>query len=646
MAPRRRSRGAPLPPPPTRFRAPRAARAHGPRAPPGALRRACGRSGVPPNRAANPSAARGRARASGRRTPRDDVHRSVAAPPPASVPRATSSTRATRPGGRTLPSNAARRALRAVRSRGRNPAAVRDGNVRREIARDHPGRLRRPHTNLPHVVAKSNRDVVVLRRFRIDRDAERRARLVLAAIAPADRAGLVVEHGEPLPQVIGDGVRHLRLPVLLGERKHTGLHRRERRMEAHHDTSFLLTSYWLLPVRVHEQRQQRAIRPAGGLDHERQVTLFVRLIDVLEPLSREFLMLAEVEVAAIVDAFDLLRSEGTAEIEFDVERGAGVVGQFPFPVLMELQPRLVEPEPAVPGHAGSPPLLEPLHIGAGLDEELHLHLLEFARAEDEIPRRDFVAECLPDLRDAERHFLPRRLLHVEEIHVRSLGRFGTQVDRGGGVFHRAHVRLEHQVKLTRLRQLALAVLARLLARLPRAVRVLQLVGAKAALAEFAVHERIDEPTDVPARLPHARMHKDRGIETLDVVARAHHRVPPALLQVALQLDAERTVVPDGAKAAVDLGGLKNEPTPLGERHEFFHEIGEGHESRETGAGGRLDLPVISPGGRQTSTIKRRTAALSPDSCQAPAFRQPPLYRSARQSVMRSLSDSYSLAAVR
>src|ERR1019366_4554414 len=112
--------------------------------------------------------------------------------------------------------------------------------------------------------------------------------------------------------------------------------------------------------------------------------------------------------------------------------------------------------------------------------------------------------------------------------------------------------LEHQVELARLRELALAVFTRLLARFLEALRVLQLVRAKAALARLAVDQRIDEAADVSARLPHAWMHQDRGVQPLDVVARAHHRVPPALLQVALLLDAERTIVPHRAEAAVDL----------------------------------------------------------------------------------------------
>ena len=37
-----------------------------------------------------------------------------------------------------------------------------------------------------------------------------------------------------------------------------------------------------------------------------------------------------------------------------------------------------------------------------LDEELHLHLLKFTHAEDELARDDFVAEGLSDLGNAKR----------------------------------------------------------------------------------------------------------------------------------------------------------------------------------------------------------------------------------------------------
>jgi hypothetical protein len=66
----------------------------------------------------------------------------------------------------------------------------------------------------------------------------------------------------------------------------------------------------------------------------------------------------------------------------------------------------------------------PLHLGAGLDEELHLHLLELPHAEDELPRDDLVAEGLAGLRDAEGDLHARALLHVQEVHEDALCRFG------------------------------------------------------------------------------------------------------------------------------------------------------------------------------------------------------------------------------
>ena len=86
--------------------------------------------------------------------------------------------------------------------------------------------------------------------------------------------------------------------------------------------------------------------------------------------------------------------------------------------------------------------------------------------------------------------------------------------------------------------------------------ILRVVGAKALFTVLAIDERVGEPGDVAARLPHARVHEDGRIEPLDVVARADHRVPPPVLDVPLELDAERAVVPHGPGAAIDLGRLE------------------------------------------------------------------------------------------
>ena len=134
---------------------------------------------------------------------------------------------------------------------------------------------------------------------------------------------------------------------------------------------------------------------------------FVGLLEVLELLAGELLVPAEVEVAAVVDPLDLLPAEG--ELVLDVERGAGVVRQLVGAVLVPAQPRRARGRASwCHCHPPLPPVLEPLRVGARLDEELHLHLLELARPEDEVARRDLVAERLADLRDAERNLLPGR----------------------------------------------------------------------------------------------------------------------------------------------------------------------------------------------------------------------------------------------
>src|SRR5205807_460926 len=101
-----------------------------------------------------------------------------------------------------------------------------------------------------------------------------------------------------------------------------------------------------------------------------------------------------------------------------------------------------------------------------------------------------------------------------------------------------------QVEHARLGELALLCFTRPLARLLVTARILELVGTEAALARAAVHERIGEAGDVAAGFPRARMHEDRGVQSFDVIAHPHHRLPPRVLEIFLQLDAERAIIPD------------------------------------------------------------------------------------------------------
>src|SRR5262249_36521425 len=98
------------------------------------------------------------------------------------------------------------------------------------------------------------------------------------------------------------------------------------------------------------------------------------------------------------------------------------------------------------------------------------------------------------------------------------------------------------------------------------------------LALTARLHRIRESPYVPARFPHLRVHDDRAIHAyhgdfLSVGSGrriADHVVPPGLLDVVFQLDAERAVVPEAVDAAVDFARLKDEPLAPAQGDQFFH----------------------------------------------------------------------------
>src|SRR5206468_1836463 len=111
------------------------------------------------------------------------------------------------------------------------------------------------------------------------------------------------------------------------------------------------------------------------------------------------------------------------------------------------------------------------------------------------------------------------------------------------------------------------------------------IGAEPLVARLAFDERIDESLDVAGGFPHLTREDDAGIEADDVVATLHHRAPPFALDVVLQLDTERPVVPGGTQAAVDLTRRKDDPSPLAEADDGVETIGAGHVMLHP-AGGR------------------------------------------------------------
>ena len=223
----------------------------------------------------------------------------------------------------------------------------------------------------------------------------------------------------------------------------------------------------------------------------------------------------------------------------------------------------------------------PLLVRPRLDEELHLHLLELAHAEDEVPGGDLVPEGLPDLRDPERDLATCRLLHRREVHEHPLSGLGSEVDVLRSVFDGTHVRPEHQVEVARVRERVVATVGAGL-RVPR-----QIVRTEPLVAVPALDERVREDLEVPARLPYLRRHDDGRVEPDDVVAHLHHRTPPRVLDVALQLDPERPVVPRRAQASVDLGRREDDAAAFRERGDLFHQVGHDPNSLP----GRWERPL-------------------------------------------------------
>src|ERR1700675_3861047 len=87
-----------------------------------------------------------------------------------------------------------------------------------------------------------------------------------------------------------------------------------------------------------------------------------------------------------------------------------------------------------------------------LDEKFQFHLLELARAEGEIARRDFVAERFADLRDAERDALPRRFQNIFELRENRLWGFGAEISDIVFALNWSDKCFEHQIERTRFRK--------------------------------------------------------------------------------------------------------------------------------------------------------------------------------------------------
>ncbi|EOD65990.1 putative transcriptional regulator [Amycolatopsis vancoresmycina DSM 44592] len=462
-----------------------------------------------------------------------------------------------------------------------------------------------------HRVALAHRHGLVLERVEVDRDAVRRADLVLAAVAAADRLG-VVEVDVPVLAQGGRDLLRLRGQVgVARQRQHRDLERRQPRVELQHHADVgaaLGVRHLFLDVGVHQERHHRPADTGRRLDDERPVPLARGLVEERQVLARVVRVRRQVEVGAVRDALELapLLTGVEREPVLDVDGALRVVRELFLRVLVVAQVVGLDAEVRVPLRALVDPVLVPALVLARLDEELHLHLLELARPEDEVARRDLVAEGLADLADAERRLLPRRRLDVGEVHEDALRGLRAEVVQALFGLHRAEVGLQHHVEVprrgvlaaraaVRARHLGQVVLAGLLAGARREL-LGELVGAEALVARQALDQRVGEHVDVPGRDPDLPRQDHRGVEADDVVTALDDGLPPLALDVVLELDPERPVVPRRAGAAVDLSAGEDETTALAQADDLLNGV-RGHSTlrKACGDGSGLERPGYRPG---------------------------------------------------
>ena len=140
------------------------------------------------------------------------------------------------------------------------------------------------------------------------------------------------------------------------------------------------------------------------------------------------------------------------------------------------------------------------------------------------------------------------------------------------------------------------------------------------MAVQALDERVGEDADVTGCHPHLLRQDDARVQAHDIGTAGDHVAPPLALDVLLELDAERPVVPCRPRAAVDLTGLEDEPPVLCEGDDGIETAGCGHggsNGRESGdrpegndathpTGGLASRPPGRPGRPAAGATGRRS----------------------------------------
>ena len=134
-------------------------------------------------------------------------------------------------------------------------------------------------------------------------------------------------------------------------------------------------------------------------------------------------MLGQVVIGSVRDTPQFAPAEG--EQELDIGGSLTVEAQFLRRVITKSHLVFLDAKRQQPVTAEASPVLEPLHIGAGLAEELQLHLLELSGTESEVTGCDLITERLTNLSDTERNLLTGSSLYIFKVNENTLCSLGS-----------------------------------------------------------------------------------------------------------------------------------------------------------------------------------------------------------------------------
>src|SRR5260370_39507133 len=212
----------------------------------------------------------------------------------------------------------------------------------------------------------------------------------------------------------------------------------------HRAPFFILTRWRLFLVGIQQQVEECPVHATRSLHDPRNIPLLGFWVRIAQILPAIFTMPREIPILPPVDTLPFLPSQDAPVL--NIKCLFCVVRQFILRVLAKSQPILVIDDTLIPLEAILFPVVKPLQHLAWMHEELQIPLLELALAEQEVPRRNLVAESLPDLADTERNLQTRGLQHIIIVQVDVLARLTAQVGLHPLTLNNPKVRLHHQIE--------------------------------------------------------------------------------------------------------------------------------------------------------------------------------------------------------